>query len=223
MDNRRGVEDMNVFLLDDDICFVNDFKKWLDDYNKDIHLVINQDYLKRYDIYFLDIDMPINSIEIGKRIKEKYPQALIVFISYREDFIFDALEIFPYTFIRKMNLDKELKRFFDLISISYLEIEINKEIININPLNIIYIERIGHYSYIKIKDQFLKTKLSLKWYQEHLDEHLFEYSSQSYLINVRQIKKEEKDGVIMNDNKKLYYSRHRRNAVRKKYIYEKMK
>lgn len=86
---------MKIFILDDDYKYINLLKEKIDNKFKDVSYC--EDCNQKCDIYFIDIDLDgTNGIEIARNIKDKYKEALIVFVSHREDLIFDALQVFPY-------------------------------------------------------------------------------------------------------------------------------
>ncbi len=56
----------------------------------------------RYDIYFLDIEMPgRNGIEIAQVIRETDSQALIIYVTSYHDYVYDVFETLPFRFLRK--------------------------------------------------------------------------------------------------------------------------
>ena len=200
---------MKVLILDDDINCIGLLKNIISEYFDDVEYVLN-DYYEKCDIYFLDIDLDnVNGIDIAKEIKKINPNSLLVFVSHREDLIFDALETFPYSFIRKSQLDKDMdnvlnkvKEIFEPDVIEITSVEGN---FKVKVSQIIYIEKLGRYCYIHTNDDY------------------FEYVSQAILVNVDKIISENKDCVEMIDHNIFYYSRGRRKSVRIKYINQKMK
>lgn len=62
-----------------------------------------------FDIIFLDIEMPgMDGISICKNIREVSPDALVVFISNKEELVFQTFEVQPFRFIRKSEYNKQL-------------------------------------------------------------------------------------------------------------------
>lgn len=62
-----------------------------------------------FDMIFLDIEMPgMDGISLCKRIREISPNALVIFISSKEDLVFQTFEVQPFRFIRKNDYAKQL-------------------------------------------------------------------------------------------------------------------
>ena len=101
---------MKIKIIDDDIQFMDSLKNTLT--GEFDHVLIDgstsfeDEY--DYDIYFLDIDMPYNGLEVARKIKQFNDDIIVIFVSFREDLIFEALQTFPYYFLRKKYLQEEL-------------------------------------------------------------------------------------------------------------------
>ena len=111
---------MNIVICDDNIDFLNHFKKVIELQLTNagyVNFIINK-YSSNFeeinyfcDIYFIDIEMPhISGFDLSLKIKRENPRAIIVFVSAREDKVFDSFEYSPLEFIRKNSLDFDLKR-----------------------------------------------------------------------------------------------------------------
>ena len=101
---------MKIKIIDDDIQFINSLKNTLTGEFNHVFIDGSTSFEDEYDydIYFLDIDMPNNGLEIAKKIKQFNDDIIVIFVSFREDLIFDALQTFPYYFLRKKYLQEEL-------------------------------------------------------------------------------------------------------------------
>ena len=101
---------MKIKIIDDDIQFMDSLKNTLtgefDHVLMDSSTSFEDEY--DYDIYFLDIDMPYNGLEVARKIKQFNDDIIVIFVSFREDLIFEALQTFPYYFLRKKYLKEEL-------------------------------------------------------------------------------------------------------------------
>lgn len=64
---------------------------------------------EKFDILFLDIDMPdISGLEVAKKLREKGLEIILIFISAHEQYVFDSIEYNPFRYIRKNRIKKEL-------------------------------------------------------------------------------------------------------------------
>ena len=50
----------------------------------------------------------MDGISYARSIKKKYPLSRIIFVSYRSDLVFDAIQVFPFSFVRKEKMNEEL-------------------------------------------------------------------------------------------------------------------
>ena len=100
---------MKTVIIDDDLEFARYLKDEINQCDMiSMDIEINS-YDDDFDLYFLDIDMPdTDGIAYARKIKNKAPHARIIFVSYRNDLVFDALHIFQFSFIRKEFLHEEL-------------------------------------------------------------------------------------------------------------------
>ena len=69
-----------------------------------------------YDVIFLDIEMPeINGIDVCKKIREFSSDSLVVFISNKEELVFQTFEVQPFRFIRKEAFENTVASLVDSI------------------------------------------------------------------------------------------------------------
>lgn len=63
-----------------------------------------------FDILFLDIDMPqISGMEIAKKLRVHEENIDIVFITNKEELVYDAIKFTPFRFIRKYRFENEIE------------------------------------------------------------------------------------------------------------------
>lgn len=64
---------------------------------------------EKYSLLFLDIDMPdMNGITLAEKIRARYTDVDIIFVSNREDKVFDSLRVHPFGFVRKSMFLKDI-------------------------------------------------------------------------------------------------------------------
>lgn len=66
---------------------------------------------KTFDLIFLDVEMPqISGIKLGKVLRATHDAIKIIYVSGREDRVFETFEVAPFAFVRKSKLLKDLER-----------------------------------------------------------------------------------------------------------------
>ena len=101
----------------------------------------------------------MDGISYARSIKKKYPLSRIIFVSYRSDLVFDAIQVFPFSFVRKEKMNEELPMVLE--EICELEKD-KKKMLKINeqfslPVdNICYIEKRGSYAHIYTENNVYK-------------------------------------------------------------------
>ena len=65
---------------------------------------------KGFDLLFLDIDMPeTDGIELGLKLRNAKRNIDIVYVSEREDRVFESFKVHPFGFVRKRNFLKDIR------------------------------------------------------------------------------------------------------------------
>ena len=63
----------------------------------------------RFDIVFLDIEMPgISGLEIAQRIRDEEENVDIIFITNKDELVYDSIKFAPFRFIRKFRFETEI-------------------------------------------------------------------------------------------------------------------
>lgn len=112
---------MKIAIIDDQQVFLDELKERISTLCKHFNfeceikcydspaLIKDEDYLTKFEIILLDIDMPhINGIKLAREInRHRHSQIIpyIIFVSAMDFLVFEALEQFPYSFVRKSHLE----------------------------------------------------------------------------------------------------------------------
>lgn len=180
-----------------------------------------------YDLILLDIDMPeLSGFDISEHLKKNNIPAEIIFISGRENFVFQSIKYRPFRFIRKSCLENELEESLN----GFLEFYQKKNAlftfrcedsdITIPLSTIMYFECYNHDIEIRMDkgDTYrLNRKYNLKGLENELDNHGFIRIHKSYLVNYRYISLIKETNVILSDQTVLPSTKQRISAVKSIY------
>ena len=181
-----------------------------------------------YDMIFLDIEMPgIDGISVCRKIRMLYPDALVVFISNKEELVFSTFEVQPFRFIRKSQFE-----YMAPSLVSSLKMELlnrNRQIIRIiEPLSndifsfdvnlIQYVEAQGRKCDIVTAEN--RTSVTSKFMD--LNKLLLPYRfikvHRSYLVNPACIFHVQRTCVVLNDGTELPISRGKAEEVKQLFL-----
>lgn len=210
---------MKIVIVDDN-C--NDRKKtytYLSAYFHDIMMLdphdIKEKFYTDYDLYFLDIEMTPSGIEIAKKINQVHPQAIFIFMTNHNSYIFDTQILNPFYFVRKSHFENDLKIALDMLqdTIShYLTVTFNREeiYIKVNQIQYIEIYRGKITFHTTEKDIFYWGTLSE--IQKDLPTDYFIRTHHSYIINKQYITSIHPNEILI-DNQSIPISRKYKKSV----------
>lgn len=192
------------------------------------------DLLKRmktctFDLLFLDIEMPVMSgLALTERLRKGGQLLDIIFISNREDLIFDALRFNPKGFIRKSrflnDVDGVLKTYFtyrkEEVYARSLIVEDRGQILYVALDTLIYIECIGkkQLAHIVGWEHPLELHKQMQQLEQELTPQGFLRVHKGYLANYRFIRKICDTDVILSTEERLPVSRRRLTEIREGYL-----
>lgn len=220
---------LRIAIVDDEEYFVLTFGKMVDEevkyYNDTCQISLYTDGMqfhadcnhKKFDLIFLDIDMPsIHGFDLARYVSF-ICNATIIFVSAHEKLVFSALQYRPFRFVRKNHLENDLQEAVH----AYLEYEKGTRAIfscdtesgmfTGEMIRIIYFESFGHDIYFQFADKDTPFRLRRKKGKEWSMQKLYELFAEkgfirihkSYLLNYRYIYQITPDNVILQNQKKI--------------------
>ncbi len=177
---------------------------------------------KEYQIFFLDIDMPgINGITAGKQIRRCNKDAVIIFLSGREERVFETFACRPYSFLRKKYFSQEIREL--MVSVyKYIEREAEWICISVGGIQykwdvnkIIYVECTNRVLHIHFVDQVLDIYYKLGAMEELLSGYGFIRIHKGYLVNGRYIFCVKANLVTLENGEELPLSKYRASEVKR--------
>ena len=184
---------------------------------------------ERFDLSFLDIDMPeMNGLEVANQLTEIAKNGQIIFLSQREDLVFECLKFHPFGFIRKSKLIDDfslmMNQFYQTISNAEsddtkIDIIDKTRTISFKLKEIVYIEGDRNYQKVVLKDKTSQNiRVPLGSLEEKLREHGFIRIHKGYLLNYLYIRSIASDEVYLTTGISLPMSKKRREEIMKQYM-----
>lgn len=236
--NRKAGEPMRIAICDDDEEIRGQvetvIKECIKKYDTEAEIVcfdqakdlIIENMLEMFDAIFLDIEMPqMKGDQAAAVLRKNCKKQILIFVSSHEDMVFDLLGCQPLAFVRKRQLELDLRRAVAEMMHHY---EKNNQKIVITTKNasytipaseIWYIEIYGHKLVIHKKDSTLELRHTLNDIETMLAERGFIKTHRAYLVNYRYLFSIEKDHVILDDGLHIPLSKYRQEETKKKLVY----
>ena len=184
---------------------------------------------EKFDLSFLDIDMPeMNGLEVADQLSEIAKNGQIIFLSQREDLVFECLKFHPFGFIRKSKLIDDfslmMNQWYQTISnaesdetkIDFID---KTKTISFKIKEIVYIEGDRNYQKVVLKDKTSQNiRVAMGQLEEKLREHGFIRIHKGYLLNYLYIRSIASDEIYLTTGISLPMSKKRREEIMKQYM-----
>lgn len=175
------------------------------------------------EVIFLDIDMPgMSGMEVADWIFNNHIHTNVIFVTNRDDMVFQAIHYQPFRFLRKNTLENELEEaIFKLTQKIEKEEQIlevpTKDGMEFLPLkNILYVESCKHYLRIRHTDGECEMRGKISNLQTWMCGYGFVQTHRSYLVNMRFMKMVRANEVELDNGEILSVSRDKVQDVKKK-------
>ena len=225
---------MNITIVDDEKNYALQLKQIVSDMctesnitntiriAKNPEAIFDNDAYRYFDVILLDIHMPeVSGIQVASRINDKKTNAekpYIIFVSKRDDLVFDALKEFPYSFIRKACI-QDLKECLIRINNKMNQrascvIKSGRSVVNLFIDEIIYITKKNNYVIIHTRAGAYKERSTIDKKLLELADFVFLRSSIGCIINTHYISCVENLSIKLINGEQLSLSkRYRREFV----------
>lgn len=175
-----------------------------------------------FNIIFLDLEMPeIDGLETAQCIRSVDPNVVLVFVTNREDLVFNAFQYNVAAFVRKKRLNEELtdvvaqayKKAIAKLSIHLLKTESGDIRFQLNE--ILYFSSQGHNVWLHHANQkSYRVLYTLEQIENIVSSDTFVRSHSSVLVNCGYIYSIDKENVLLTNNEAVALSRHRKKKVK---------
>lgn len=181
------------------------------------------------DLLFLDIEMPeMNGLKLGRRMHELSEEVEIIYVSNREDAVFQALKVHPFGFVRKGNFMKDLQD-ITRAYIAHLNKKWNEKKVvvmtsqgyeSFKASDIRYFEGSGTYQrmFVKGKDTPIQIRSRMMNLEKELEEEGFLRIHKGYLVNFQYISRISATEVLMDQKEVLPISRGKGQELKSRFL-----
>ncbi len=173
----------------------------------ELYNIIKNDNMK-YDLLLLDIDMPkLNGVDLAEKVKSINKDIDIIFISNREDKVFDTFKVLPFGFVRKTSFSNDISKVLQLyiekriMTDTYIAIKSNNNSViqKVNVKTIVYIESFRYKQFVYLENcDVIECRMTLEDFESKLTKNDIIKVYKGYLINLKFVRKIENRGIIMN-------------------------
>lgn len=192
-------------------------------------VLLDESRIKHFDLIFLDIDMPgMSGIQLAQQLRRDANTVDIIYISSREDMVFEALRTGPKGFIRKSRFIQDITGVVDSYFANRREdtgtrslcIKEQGNIVNLPIDKLIYIEGCGKSQLVHLAGEEVPTEVSsqMQSLEDELAKDGFLRVHKGYLVNYRFIRHIGGGEVTLTTGEKIPMSRRKEQETRDAYL-----
>lgn len=227
---------MKLLFCDDDTIFLDMIIKCVSDevykhsvnaqligYISGEEMFAQNEYLNA-DALFLDIDMPgMTGFYIAEQLGKMTHPPVIIFISNKDQLVFESFSYHPFWFLRKSDLQQMPEVVEKLIAYIQTEkyifhFEMRKQRISVSLKDIRYFENDNHYVTVHATAASYKYKASIGDISKELSAFYFVRPHVGFLVNCRYISTLRKNALQLISGEIIPIARNRMKETQKQFI-----
>lgn len=178
------------------------------------------------DVYFLDIDMPeVNGLALGEALREQHSGFCLLYISNREERVYETFKLQPLRFIRKSHFYDEIGEAADAVlqwkeqqKVRFLILEQRDQILSLPIEDILYIECIGKTQKIVMNHRTITVRSTLGFFERKLSDRGFLKPHRAFLVNVQQIDCIESSSILLHSGAIVPISKYKVTETKEAYL-----
>lgn len=172
---------------------------------------------ERYDILFLDYEMPgMNGIQVAEIYRKKWPKTVIVFVSCHDEVLPQGYRVHAYQFLvkpaRKEDLEEIMARISEEFEYQALKLEFEGKHYLVPVRSVLYIEsgKHGNGVVIRTEDRVYRDSGTMQFYEEFLNAKCFVRVNRSYIVNLRWVETWKNDRITLRNGERARLSLRKR-------------
>lgn len=226
---------MRIAIMDDDKEFSDKVQNMLNNISADKNISLSVDvynneeefskHIGKYELIMLDIEMPqIDGLElcdtINRQKNGEYPY--VIFVSNKDNLVFKALNLIPYSFIRKCDIEFDLE--LRILSL-YKRVQASRTVytikegyddVNLRIQDIIFLEKYKNYVMFHTAGNVYKERSKMVVKENELTPFGFARINVGNIVNIRHIVKVGYDNIMLKSGETLSVSKPYRADIKKK-------
>jgi len=169
-------------------------------------------------LIFLDIDMPgLSGLDVAAQLYEEKHNREIVFVSSHDNYVFDALRVCPFSFVRKSRMREEIpdtiERFIGVYRIDnkFITVKSCYKSLRILAKEVLYIKKIGrNTSIVKSDGTIVKTWEPVSYFEKEYEDLGFVKIRKDTIANIKYLEAIAEDavffinGIVLPSSKERY-------------------
>ena len=182
---------------------------------------------QRFDIVFLDIHMEeMNGIETARKLREKWEDVVIIFITGLKEYVFEALDLYAFHYLLKP-LDEQ--KFAEVLEKAVAEVIKNSKRkwlfiktrnLTLDQSDILYIESKAK----KVEIHTIGTKRSIEIYgsMDNLESQLgddFYRCHRAFIVNMLYITEYDRESITLTNGDRVYLTKKKYGEFVKAYMW----
>lgn len=226
-----------ILICDDDLIFGQLLEKKVKAYMKERQIKCETELYtdgnelleklrkKTPEAIFLDIDMPaISGMEMAEQIFKNCINTNVIFVTNRDDLVFQAIHYQPFRFIRKEKLEEELEEALGKLmekidkDEKMLELQTKDGNVVVPLKDVIYLESCKHYLTVYHQDGCSEIRGKISNFEKWMTDYGFIRIHRSYLVNMHYIKTIRANGVELDNDELLPISREKVQEIKKQHM-----
>ena len=178
------------------------------------------------DVLMLDIDMPdLTGFEIAQILCDEYPQMKIIFMSAYDSFVYSSFEYYPFAYLRKSHISKELptviKRIVEKMNESERQLTLTTTLgmKQVDISSILYVESNKNYcTFHLIHNKKYVCRGTLSTYENEVMSYDFFRIHSAFLVNLEHVARILEKGFVLVKNETLPIAQRRLQEFKKTYM-----
>lgn len=181
-----------------------------------------------YDMIFLDIEMPgLDGIEVCRQIRTQSPDVLVVFLSQKEELVYQTFEVQPFRFVRKSQYDQHVESLADALLLRLrqtrrhmlqIQAPLSGELYSFDFHKLLYVEAQRKDCLIVTEDGRTLVRCKLMELEKQMEGWAFLKPHRSFLVNCEAIRYIGKDHLCLSSGAQIPISRNKLNEIKQRFL-----